>query len=139
MEQCLFQIKREGSLTMNFKDKEAIYLQIAAYISDHISLGKWLPEQKLPSVRELAGELQVNPNTVMRTYEYLQNQEIVFNKRGLGLFVTADALEKIQNNRKERFLQQELPEFFKSLYVLGISLAEVQERYETFKTENYPN
>jgi len=139
MEQCLFQIKREGSLTMNFKDKEAIYLQIAAYISDHISLGKWLPEQKLPSVRELAGELQVNPNTVMRTYEYLQNQEIVFNKRGLGLFVTADALEKIQNNRKERFLQQELPEFFKSLYVLGISLAEIQERYETFKTENYPN
>jgi len=124
---------------MNFKDKEAIYLQIAVYISDHISLGKWLPEQKLPSVRELAGELQVNPNTVMRTYEHLQNQEIVFNKRGLGLFVAADALDKIKSNRKERFLQQELPEFFRSLYVLDISLEEVQQRYEKFKTENYPN
>jgi GntR family transcriptional regulator len=124
---------------MNFKDKEAIYLQIAAYICDHITMGKWLPEQKLPSVRELAGELQVNPNTVMRTYEYLQNQEIVFNKRGLGLFVAANALEKIKNNRKERFLQQELPEFFRSLYLLDISLDELQKRYESFKTENYPN
>ena len=124
---------------MNFKDKEAIYLQIAAYICDHIAMGKWLPEQKLPSVRELAGELQVNPNTVMRTYEYLQNQEIVFNKRGLGLFVAANALEKIKSNRKERFLQQELPDVFRSLYLLDISLAELQERYETFKTENYPN
>jgi GntR family transcriptional regulator len=139
MGQRLFSTKRKGSLTMNFKDKEAIYLQIAAYISDHIALGKWLPEQKLPSVRELAGELQVNPNTVMRTYEYLQNQEIVFNKRGLGLFVVANALEKIKDNRKQRFLQQELPELFKSLYVLDISLEEVQQRYEVFKTENYPN
>lgn len=124
---------------MNFKDKEAIYLQIAVYICDHIAIGKWLSEQKLPSVRELAGELQVNPNTVMRTYEYLQNQQIVFNKRGLGLFVAADALEKIKDTRKQRFLQQELPEFFKSLYVLNISLEEVQEQYEKFKTENYPN
>lgn len=124
---------------MDFKDKEAIYLQIAAYVSDHISLGKWLPEQKIPSVRELAMELQVNPNTVMRTYEHLQNQEIIFNKRGLGLFVTVDALAKIKSLRKERFLQQELPDFFRSLYLLDISLDEVQQRYQQFKTENYPN
>src|SRR5207253_6043794 len=115
---------------MNFKDKDAIYLQIADYISEHIMLGKWKPDEKIPSVRELAGELQVNPNTVMRTYEYLQNQEIIFNKRGLGLFVAGDALERIKNNRKERFLQQELPEFFKSLYVLDISLQDVQQRYD---------
>jgi len=124
---------------MNFKDKEAIYLQIAGYVSDHISLGKWLPEQKIPSVRELAVELQVNPNTVMRTYEYLQNQDIIFNKRGLGLFVSADALNKIKVMRKERFLQQELPDFFRSLYLLDISIDEVEQRYKTFKTENYPN
>ncbi|WP_345950424.1 MULTISPECIES: GntR family transcriptional regulator [unclassified Mucilaginibacter] len=124
---------------MNFKDKEAIYLQIAAYVSEHISLGKWQPEQKLPSVRELAGELQVNPNTVMRTYEHLQNQEVVFNKRGLGLFVAPDALEKIKVIRKERFLQQELPDFFRSLYLLDISLNEVQQHYETFKAQNFSN
>jgi len=122
---------------MNFKDKEAIYLQIAAYVSEHITLGKWLPEEKIPSVRDLAMELQVNPNTVMRTYEYLQNQEIIFNKRGLGLFVSPDAIAKINIIRKERFLQQELPDFFRSLYLLDISLDEVQKRYEIFRKENY--
>lgn len=123
---------------MNFNDREAIYLQIAAYVSDHISLGKWLPEQKIPSVRELAVELQVNPNTVMRTYEHLQNQGIVFNKRGLGLFVAPDAIEKIKANRKERFMQQELPDFFRSLYLLDISLDEVQQQYQQFITQNFP-
>jgi len=123
---------------MNFNDREAIYLQIAAYVSDHISLGKWLPEQKIPSVRELAVELQVNPNTVMRTYEHLQNQGVVFNKRGLGLFVAPDALAKIKAVRKERFMQQELPDFFRSLYLLGISLDEVQQQYQQFITQNFP-
>lgn len=124
---------------MNFKDKEAIYLQIADYVSEHITLGKWQPEEKIPSVRELAVELQVNPNTVMRTYEYLQQHEIIFNKRGLGLFVTPHAITKIKNIRKERFLQQELPDFFRSIYLLDISLDEVQKRYEDFRTKNYQN
>jgi GntR family transcriptional regulator len=124
---------------MNFKDKEAIYLQIAAYVSEHITLGEWLPEEKIPSVRDLAIKLQVNPNTVMRTYEYLQNQEILFNKRGLGIFVAPDAISKIKDIRKERFLQQELPDFFRSLYLLDISLDEVKKRYDAFRTENYPN
>ncbi len=124
---------------MNFKDKEAIYLQIADLMTEHITLGKWQPDEKIPSVRELAGELQVNPNTVMRTYEHLQNQEIIFNKRGLGHYVAADAIGKIKTIRKERFLQQELPEFFKSLYLLDISLDELQKRYQEYKLKNYPN
>lgn len=122
---------------INFKDKEAIYLQIADYVAEHITLGKWLADEKIPSVRDLAGELQVNPNTVMRTYEHLQNQEIIFNKRGLGLFVTEDAISKIKSIRKERFLQQELPDFFRSLYLLDISLEELKTRYETFKVNNF--
>ena len=123
---------------MNFKDKEAIYLQIADHITEHIALGKWKPDEKIPSVRELAGELQVNPNTVMRTYEHLQNQEIVFNKRGMGHYVAADAIDKIKSIRKERFLQQDLPEFFKSLYLLDIGLEELQKRYDEYRSKNYP-
>jgi DNA-binding transcriptional regulator YhcF (GntR family) len=139
MDNQLFQAKGKANLsTMNFKDKEAIYLQIADYVSEHISLGKWLPEQKIPSVRELAVQLQVNPNTAMRTYEYLQNQEIIFNKRGLGFFVTANAISKIKTIRKERFLQQELPDFFTSIYLLDINLDEILQHYEDFKN-NYKN
>jgi GntR family transcriptional regulator len=120
---------------MNFKDKEAIYLQIADYISEHIMLGKWKPDEKIPSVRELAGDIQVNPNTVMRTYEHLQNQEVIFNKRGLGHFVAIDAIDKIKGMRKERFLQQELPDFFRSIYLLDISFDEMQKRYDEYRSK----
>jgi GntR family transcriptional regulator len=118
---------------MNFKDKEAIYLQIADYVSEHITLGKWQPGEKIPSVRDLATLLQVNPNTVMRTYEHLQQLEVVFNKRGLGLFVADDAISRIQTIRKERFMQQELPDFFNSLYLLDIKPDEILKHYEDFK------
>jgi DNA-binding transcriptional regulator YhcF (GntR family) len=122
---------------MNFKDKEPIYIQIADFVTEHISLAKWLPEEKIPSVRDLAGDLQVNPNTVMRAYEYLQNQEIIFNKRGLGLFVNTNAVEIINGLRREKFLQQELPIFFKSLFLLDIDLEELKNRYVIFKRENF--
>lgn len=122
---------------MEFKDNEPIYLQIAAFVSDNILLGKWPAEQKIPSVRDLAVELEVNPNTVMRSYEFLQAQEFVYNKRGLGLFVAADGYKKVQQFRKERFMQKELPEFFRNISLLDIDLADIPSLYEQFKTENY--
>ncbi len=122
---------------MEFRDNEAIYLQIAAFVSDNILLGKWPAEQKIPSVRDLAIELEVNPNTVMRSYEFLQNQEVIYNKRGLGLFVAPDGFNKVRAYRKERFIQQDLPEFFRSIYLLDISLDDLQKRFEQFKKEHY--
>jgi DNA-binding transcriptional regulator YhcF (GntR family) len=122
---------------MEFRDNEAIYLQIAAYVSENILLGKWPAEQKIPSVRDLAIELEVNPNTVMRSYEFLQNQGVVYNKRGLGLFVAPDGYDKVKAYRKERFIQQDLNEFFTSIYLLDITLDDLQQLYKRFKTENY--
>ena len=122
---------------MEFKDNEAIYLQIAAYVSENILLGKWPAEQKIPSVRDMAMELEVNPNTVMRAYEFLQAQEFVYNKRGLGLFVAPDGLEKVKAYRKERFIQQDLDGFFRSIYLLDISLEDLQQRYQQFIKDNY--
>ncbi|MGZ3776691.1 MAG: GntR family transcriptional regulator [Mucilaginibacter sp.] len=122
---------------MEFRDNEAIYLQIAAYVSDNILLGKWPGEQKIPSVRDLAIELEVNPNTVMRSYEFLQNQGVIYNKRGLGLFVAPDGFDKVKAYRKERFIQQDLPEYFRNIFLLDIDLADIQKRYERFKAENY--
>lgn len=122
---------------MDFRDNEAIYLQIAAYVSENITLDKWAPEEKIPSVRDLAVQLQVNPNTVARTYDFLQNQNVIFNKRGIGYFVSADAKSKVKIYRKERFLQQELPGFFKNIFLLEISLDEIEKRYNEFKTQNY--
>ncbi|WP_018479013.1 GntR family transcriptional regulator [Pontibacter roseus] len=121
---------------MEFKDNEPIYLQIAAYVSEQILLGKWTADDKVPSVRELAVALQVNPNTVMRTYEQLQNQEVIYNKRGIGFFVAPDAVKKVKALKKERFLQQDLPEFFRNLFLLDINLDEIQQRYEAYIAQN---
>jgi DNA-binding transcriptional regulator YhcF (GntR family) len=124
---------------MEFKDKDAIYLQIAAYVSENILLGKWLPEQKIPSTRDLAIELEVNPNTVIRSYEFLQAQEVVVNKRGLGIFVATDGPQKIKAYRKERFIQQQMPEFFRNIYLLDIDIKDLEEMYEKYRqTINQP-
>jgi len=122
---------------MEFRDNEAIYLQIAAFVSDNILLGKWPAEQKIPSVRDLAVELEVNPNTVMRSYEFLQNQEVVYNKRGLGLFVAPDGYEKVKAYRKERFIEQDLPAFFRNIYLLDINPEDLAKWYERFRLDNY--
>lgn len=124
---------------MEFRENEAIYLQIAAYVGEFIMLGKWADEQKIPSVRELAVDLQVNPNTVVRAFEFLQSREVIVNKRGIGFFIAPDAKNKIKAYSKERFLGQELPEFFKNIFLLDISMEEIKERYEQFKQENYQN
>ncbi|RQO71642.1 GntR family transcriptional regulator [Pedobacter sp. KBW06] len=122
---------------MEFRENEAIYLQIAAYVGENIMLGKWPVNEKIPSVRELAMDLQVNPNTVVRAYEFLQNKDVILNKRGIGFFISADAEEKIKAYSKERFLKNELPEFFRNIFLLNISMKEIEERFEEFKSEHY--
>jgi DNA-binding transcriptional regulator YhcF (GntR family) len=120
---------------MEFKDNEAIYLQIAAFVSDQILMGKWPAGQKIPSVRDMAVELEVNPNTVMRSYEFLQSLEIIYNKRGLGLFVADDGFDKVKAYRKENFVRQNLPELFKNMYLLGISIDEISLQYQNFQAQ----
>lgn len=121
---------------MEFRENEAIYIQIATFVGENILLEKWALNEKIPSVRELAVDLQVNPNTVMRSYEFLQGKEVIVNKRGIGFFVAPDAKEKLKSYRRERFLGQELPEFFRNIYLLGISMEEIRQRFEIFTAEN---
>ena len=121
---------------MEFKDKEAIYLQIAAHVCDHILTGKWQAEQKIPSVRDLAVELEVNPNTVMRSYELLQQQEIIYNKRGLGFFVSPGSGKTVKEYRKANFVEEKLPELFKAMVMLDIKMEDIAKRYEQYKTAN---
>lgn len=123
---------------MEFKDKQSIYLQIADYICEQILLGKWPPNERIPSVRDFGGMLEVNPNTVMRTYEFLQNKEIIFNKRGIGYSVSEDAQQRILIYKKERFLESELPEVFKTLYLLNITMDEVKTLYDQFVVDTFP-
>jgi DNA-binding transcriptional regulator YhcF (GntR family) len=122
---------------MEFKEPQAIYLQIAEYVCEKILLEKWNTDEKIPSVRELAVELEVNPNTAMRSYEFLQNKEIIYNKRGIGFFVSANAKEKVSVFRKQQFLETELPVFLKNMNILNISIQEIETFYIAFiKSKN---
>ena len=117
---------------MEFRDDKAIYLQIADFVCEQILLKNWSIGDKISSVRELAVQLEVNPNTVMRTYEFLQQKKIIFTKRGMGYFVSDDAENKVINFRKEAFLQNDLPIFFKNIQLLGIDLEEIKMRFSEF-------
>ncbi|MFK8276274.1 GntR family transcriptional regulator [Capnocytophaga cynodegmi] len=120
---------------MELRDSgQAIYLQIADYICQKILLGEWQPETKIPSVRELAVQMSVNPNTVARSYEFLKNNGIIIDRRGVGYFVETNGTEQARKYRQQEFLQNELPSFFNTLYTLGIELTELQYHYENFKT-----
>jgi DNA-binding transcriptional regulator YhcF (GntR family) len=122
---------------MEFTDNKAIYLQIVEYVCERILLGKWKIDEKVPSVREMAVDLEVNPNTVMRTYELLQNKNIINNKRGIGFFLAEDAVANVKNYRKTQFINDELPSFFRNLYLLNIGFDELQTRYNTFVKETF--
>lgn len=115
---------------------QAIYLQIADYVCERILLKEWKPEEKIPSVRELAVTLEVNPNTVMRSYEFLKNQDIIFDKRGIGYFLSPSAWKNAMTYRKNEFTHNELPLLFRTLFMLGIEPEELTTQYEKFKRKH---
>lgn len=122
---------------MQFRESQAIYLQIADYVCEKILLKEWKAEERIPSVRELAVQLEVNPNTVMRTFEFLQQQEIIYNQRGIGYFVAAQAMKNAQQYRRADFVEKDLPQFFRTMYLLGMEPDELKPRFEKYKKQHF--
>jgi len=123
---------------MNYQANRSIFIQIADRICDRVLSGEYVAEQRIPSVREMAAEMQVNPNTVMRTFERLQTNNIIYNKRGIGYFISPDAEREIRQMRYNEFLEDILPSVFKEMQLLGIGPDELMKSYETYlsKTED---
>ena len=119
---------------MDFGTDKAIYLQITDYICEQILNGRWKAGERVVSVRELATALEVNPNTVMRSYNELADRNIIDNKRGIGFFVGPDAPELIRTEQRAAFIHDELPRIFKKMRLLNISLEEITSHYQS--TEN---
>jgi GntR family transcriptional regulator len=121
---------------MEFSENRTIYLQIADLLCEQILLAKWPPQEKIPSVREMGMTLQVNPNTVLRTYDFLQQKSIIYNKRGIGYFVEDDAPQKILQYRRDDYFENVLPNFFKTITLLNISINEIIESYQKYINNN---
>lgn len=114
---------------MNFKESRPIYLQIADRITDEILGGVYAEGARIPSVREYAAEVEVNANTVVRSFDYLQGLSVIFNKRGIGYFVGEGACDTIRELRRKAFVEEELPELFRKMELLGMTIADIERIY----------
>ena len=114
---------------MIFTNDKAIYIQMADRLCDEILAGKYKDDDRIPSVREYAVMLEVNANTAVKAYDELSRANIIYNKRGLGYFVTPGAKKQILNERKQEFMKERLPELFRQMQLLGITLEDVKSEY----------
>jgi len=114
---------------MTFTNDKAIYIQMADRLCDEILAGKYKDDDRIPSVREYAVLLEVNTNTAVKAYDELARANIIYNKRGLGYFVSPGAKEQILDERRRDFIDNKLPELFRQMQLLGITLEDVKEVY----------
>ncbi|AWW29036.1 GntR family transcriptional regulator [Echinicola strongylocentroti] len=124
---------------MEFNESRNIFLQIADWLCDQILQEKFAPGERVPSVRELAEDMEVNRNTVMRTYSILQDQEILDNKRGIGFFVAEKAPQKIHHRQKAAFIEHELPLLIHRVQVLGLSAMDLKPLLNILDENNHEN
>jgi GntR family transcriptional regulator len=122
---------------MDFRDNPAIYIQIAEYICEKILLKKWKIGEKIISIRDLAVQMQVNPITVQRAYDFLQQRDIITNKRGIGYFIEDKAEERIISFRREQFMENELPVFLRTMFLLKIDIKEIKTQFDQFVKDNF--
>jgi DNA-binding transcriptional regulator YhcF (GntR family) len=111
---------------MEFNGNKSIYIQICDEICERILTGELEPDMRIPSVREYGAEIGVNPNTVMRSYEKLTSDNIIYNRRGIGYFISQDAKQIVLQTMKKDFLENEMPQIIKKMHLLGISIEELQ-------------
>lgn len=116
-------------MTMIFSNDKAIYLQMADRLCDEILAGTYGADGRIPSVREYAVMLEVNTNTAVKAYDALARDGIIYNRRGLGYFVSPEARDTIMQSRRREFIDRTLPEMFRNMRLLGIGIDEVTEMW----------
>lgn len=115
---------------MEFTENQPIYMQIADVFCEKILLKKWKANERIPSVREVAVQMEVNPNTAMRAYVYLQEKDIIFNKRGIGYFVSEEGYRRAMELKRSEFIEKDLPVVMRTMKLLDISCHDMEDLYK---------
>lgn len=121
---------------MIFDNTQPIWMQIYELILSRISSTEWAEDERIPSVRELGTQLVVNPNTVMRAYERLTEDNLIFNRRGIGYFVATGAKARAAEIARQRFISEQLPALFARMKSVGMSAEELVSLYNNYNNEN---
>ncbi len=120
---------------MDFDNSKPIYLQIVDFFYENILIKRWQEEERIPSVREVAMMVEVNPNTAIRAFNHLQDLEVIYNKRGIGYFVSSNGYTKVLEIKRKEFMEQLLPEVVKKMSLLGITFDELKNAYNQQENE----
>jgi GntR family transcriptional regulator len=114
---------------MRFNSERPIFAQIEEILAGRVLDGSLRPGERLPSARELASSLEVNPNTAARALQALADSGLARCERGTGYFVADEGPSLALATRRERFFDEELPRLFARMDELGVAPAELLERY----------
>jgi GntR family transcriptional regulator len=108
-----------------WSDDTPIYRQLKQRVIAQMLDGIIKPGDALPSVRQVAADYRLNPITVSRAYQELADENLVEKRRGLGMFMTADAAHTLRGSERERFLNSEWPAVLDRIQRLGLTLEEL--------------
>lgn len=131
-------IIKEGSDWVNYQTDRPIYLQVIDDIRQKLIRGEITPGEKLPSVRELAQQYQINPNTASRVYKEMERSGICFTRRGMGTFITEE--DTMMKQIKSEMAAECLDSFLQTMQMMGFRLEDMiqmlTERYEEGREDN---
>lgn len=114
---------------MQFNSDKPIYLQLADRLADDIVDGTYRDDDRVPSVREFGTRFGVNTNTAVKAYDQLSRDNVIYNRRGLGYFVTPGARDRIVAARRSEFVHTVLPEMFRQMKMLGIGIGDIVDEW----------
>jgi DNA-binding transcriptional regulator YhcF (GntR family) len=120
---------------VNFKPNYSIYLQVADFVCEKVLTGVWRDGDKLPAVKDLAVLTSVNPNTVIKALTWLQDNEILSTQRGVGYFLTEGAAARTLALKRREFIEEDLPDVFASMELLGVNLDELATLFQTYRKQ----
>lgn len=112
-------------MSISWNEHAPIYRQLKDKVIGMMLDGVLKAGEALPSVRQIAAEYQLNPITVSRAYQELVDENLVEKRRGIGMYVTEGALEKLLASERERFVQQEWPAMLERIRRLGLDLEQL--------------
>ena len=117
-------------MNFSFDDSRPIFLQIAESIEDAILSGAFPEESQVPSTTEVSAQCRINPATVLKGFNLLVERNILYKKRGLGMFVCSGATGAIGATRREQFLENFIKPLAQEAQKLGLGQEEVTEMLE---------
>ncbi|MEN2768824.1 GntR family transcriptional regulator [Ornithinibacillus xuwenensis] len=128
-------------MNVKFNNRDPVYIQVIQHFKEQIATGVFEPGQEIPSRRELANRLKINPNTAQRAYKEMEEQGLIYTERNLPSRITKD--EAVIKVVREELIVEAVNSFIASVQSINIPLDEVldlvKKKYETFQDEQGEN